>query len=133
MALALEDIEAIRSAIERDAEAVRSADWDTVTQLFTPDAIRFPPNHAPILGRIAMRAWLETFPPVRQFTITADEIVGCDDLAFVRGTYAMTIYPGSGAAPQVDRGHYLGLMRKQIDGSWLWSTDMAVSELPVQR
>jgi hypothetical protein len=24
----------------------------------------------------------------------------------------------------------MGLMRKQPDGSWLWTTDMAVSELP---
>jgi hypothetical protein len=31
-----------------------------------------------------------------------------------------------------DRGHYLGLLRKQADGSWLWSTDMAVSELPAR-
>jgi uncharacterized protein (TIGR02246 family) len=133
MPLTPEDIRAIRSVIERDAEAVRRADWDTVTRLFTPDAIRFPPNQPPILGRVAMRAWLETFPPLQQFTITAEEIVGCDDLAFVRGTYAMTMHPGSGTMLQVDRGHYLGLLRKQTDGSWLWSTDMAVSVLPVQR
>ena len=133
MPLAPEDIEAIRSAIERDEKAVRSADCDTVTRLFTPDAIRYPPNQLPILGRIAMRAWLETFPPMQQFTITADEIVGCDDLAFVRGSYAMTMHGDPGTAPQVDRGHYLGLMRRQTDGSWLWSTDMAVSELPVPR
>jgi ketosteroid isomerase-like protein len=80
-----------------------------------------------------MRAWLETFPPLQHFTITADEIVGCDDMAFVRGSYAMTLRPEPGAAPQVDRGHYLGLMRRQTNGSWLWSTDMAVSELPAQR
>lgn len=133
MPLAAEDMKAIRLAIERDAEAVRTADWDTVTRLFTPDAIRFPPNQAPILGRVAMLAWLEAFPSIQQFTITADEIVGCDDLAFVSGTYDMTVDGGPGTPPQVDRGHYLGLMRKQADGSWLWSTDMAVSELPAQR
>ena len=50
-----------------------------------------------------------------------------DSLAFVRGTYAMTI---GGPTPVTDRGNYMGLMRKQPDGSWLWATDMAVSELP---
>jgi hypothetical protein len=45
----------------------------------------------------------------------------------------MTLRSGQGTTPQVDRGHYLGLLRKQADGSWLWSTDMAVSELPIQR
>jgi hypothetical protein len=38
-----------------------------------------------------MRAWLETCPPFEEFAITADEIAGGDRLAFVRGTYAMTI------------------------------------------
>jgi hypothetical protein len=46
---------------------------------------------------------------------TADEIVGGDGLAFVRGTYAMTI---GGATSIADRVHYMGLMRKQPDGSW---------------
>ena len=72
MPLSPEDIEAIRGLVDRDAEAVRRADWDTVTRLFTADAIRFPPYHEPIRGRSAMRAWLETFPPLQQFAITAD-------------------------------------------------------------
>ena len=52
--------------------------------MFTADAICFSPHHAPIRGCAAMLAWLQTFPPIQEFNITADEIVGCDDLAFVR-------------------------------------------------
>ena len=106
---------------------MRRADWDAITRMFTVEAIRFPPHQPPIRGRAAMRAWLETFPPFEEFAITADEIVGGDGLAFVRGTYAMRI---GGPTPVTDRGNYMGLMRKQPDGSWLWTTDMAVSELP---
>ena len=51
----------------------------------------------------------------------------CGGPAFVRGTYAMTI---AGPTRTTDRGHYMGLIRQQPDGSWLWTTDMAVSELP---
>jgi hypothetical protein len=29
-----------------------------------------------------------------------------------------------------DRGNYMGLLRKQPDSSWLWTTDMISSELP---
>jgi len=47
------------------------ADWDAITDMFTEDAIRFPPNQQPIRGRVAMRAWLETFPPFEEFAITA--------------------------------------------------------------
>jgi ketosteroid isomerase-like protein len=128
MALTDSDLAAIRTAIEQDAAAVRRADWDTITSMFTADAIRFPPHQPPIRGRAAMRAWLETFPPIEEFAITADEIAGVDWLAFVRGTYAMTI---GGATPVSDRGNYMGLMRKQPDGAWLWTTDMIASELPL--
>ena len=127
MALTEHDLTTIRTAIEQDATAVRRADWDAITGMFTVDAIRFPPQHPPIHGRAAMRAWLETFPPIEAFVLTADEIVGGDGVAFVRGTYALSI---GGPAPVTDRGHYMGLLRKQPDGSWLWSTDMIASELP---
>src|SRR5262245_54237282 len=130
MALTEHDLAAIRAAIENDAAAVRRADWDTITRMFTADANRVPPHPPPIRGRAAMRAWLETFPPVEEFAITADEIVGGEGFAFVRGTYAMRI---GGQAPASDRGNYMGLMRKQPDGSWLWTTDMIASELPLQQ
>jgi len=133
MALTEQDIEAIRAVVEQDAEAVRRADWGAVTHMFTVDAVRFPPHQPPVRGRDAMRAWLETFPPIQQFSITADEIVGCSDLAFVRGTYVLTVAPKAGSAPQSDRGHYMGLLRKQADGSWRWTTDMVSSELPLPR
>lgn len=128
MALTEHDLAAIRAAIEKDEAAVRRADWDTITGMFTADAIRFPPHQPPIRGREAIRAWLKTFPPFEAFAITADEIVGGDGFAFVRGTYTMTI--GGGPTPVTDRGHYMGLMRRQPDGSWLWTTDMAVSAQP---
>ncbi len=58
-----------------------------------------------------MRAWLETFPPIERFSITADEILGCEDLAFVRGRYEVTIALDAGSTPATDRGHYMGLLR----------------------
>lgn len=130
MALTGQDVEAIRAVVEADANAVRRADWAAVARMFTVDAVRFPPHQPPVRGRDAIRAWLETFPPIEAFSITADEIVGCDDVAFVYGTYVITLAPGSGATPQTDRGHYMGMLRKQDDGSWLWAADMVSSELP---
>jgi ketosteroid isomerase-like protein len=130
MALREEDLAAIRGVIKRDADAVRRSDWDAAAQLFTADAIRFPPHQEPIRGRTAMLAFLRTFPPIREFDITADEIVGCDEIAFVRGRYMLTAASAPGSPPMIDRGNYMGLLRKQPDGSWLWTTDMIASELP---
>ena len=69
MALTEHDLAAIRAAIEKDAAAVRRADWDAITRMFTADAIRFPPHQPPIRGRAAMRAWLETFPLSRSLPL----------------------------------------------------------------
>ena len=132
MALREQDLAAIRKVIEQDAAAVRRADWDAAARMFTPDAIRFPPHQPPIRGRAAMLAWLQTFPPIQSFDITADEIVGCDDLAFVRGRYSLTAVGAPGSPLMTDRGNYMGLLRKQPDSSWLWTTDMIASELPAQ-
>ena len=51
----------------------------------------------------------------------------------VRGTYVVSVAPEDGAAPQTDRGPYMGRLRKQVAGSWLWTTDMISSELPLPR
>jgi uncharacterized protein (TIGR02246 family) len=129
MALSEADLAAIRGVIEQDAVAVRRSDWDAAAQLFTADAIRFPPHHEPIRGRAAMLAWLKTFPAIQEFSITADEIAGGDDVAFVRGRYVLTAAAPPGSPAMTDRGNYMGLLRKQADGSWLWTTDMIASEL----
>lgn len=128
MGLSEADLAAIHRVLERDADAVRRSDWETAASLFTADAVRFPPQQAAIRGRAAMLAWLATFPPTQEFAITADEIVGCDDAAFVRGRYTLTVR-GPGSTVTSDRGNYMGLLRKQPDGSWLWTTDMIASEL----
>ncbi len=133
MALSDADLATIRRVIEQDAAAVRQSDWLAAAHLFTTDAVRFPPHHPPIRGRAAMLAWLKTFPPIQEFDITADEIVGCDDIAFARGRYTLTAAATPGSPPITDRGNYMGLLRKQPDGSWLWTTDMIASELPPNR
>ena len=131
MALPDQDIDAIRRLVDQDADAVRRSDWDVVANLFTDDALRFPPHHAPVRGRAAIRAWLDTFPPIEEFAITADEILGCDDFAFVRGSYCIVARPPGGGERASDRGQYFGVVRRGADGSWRWAADMISSELPL--
>ena len=56
MPLKEQDIAAIRAVIEKDAEAMRRADWAAVIRMFTTDVVRFPPHQPPVRGREAMRA-----------------------------------------------------------------------------
>lgn len=130
MSLHADDESAIRDLVRRDADAVRRMDWPGVVACFTEDALRFPPHQSPIRGREAILAWLSATPPIEQFAITADDIGGDDDLAYVRGTYRITIRPIGAVEPITDRGNYIGIVRKQADGQWLWAIDMMASELP---
>ena len=53
-----------------------------------------------------------------------------DDLAYVLGTYTMTIVPPGAPGPIEDSGKYIEIRRRQPDGSWLISTDIFNSDLP---
>ena len=55
---------------------------------------------------------------------------GRDDLAYVVGTYTMTIVPPGAPGPINDSGKYVEIRRKQSDGSWLIAVDIFNSDLP---
>ena len=129
MSLTEQDRAAILAALDADVAAVRRGDWDAVTRMFTADAVRFPPHQAPLRGRDAIREWLGGMPAIVHFALTADEIDGGDGVAFVRGAYAITV-EGPDGTRQQDEGHYMGLVRRQPDGSWLWTSDMIASTRP---
>ena len=71
------------------------------------------------------------YPPITDVNLTIDEIDGNDKLAFVRGTYTMTIEPEGAAEPLQDRGKYVEIRRKQADGAWLIAVDIFNSDLPI--
>ena len=66
-----------------------------------------------------------------QFTIPPTEIDGRGDLAYVRGTYAMTIMPEGAPEPIREIGKYVVILQKQPDGSWLVVVDIWNSDLPL--
>ena len=124
--------EADRAAIEATSQAfltaARAADWTAVAATYTEDAVLMPPNAPAVAGRSAIQAFFESLPPVTQFDLTSLEIEGRDDLAYVRGTYEMTM-SGAGGLPVVDSGKYLEIRRRQADGSWLLHRDVFNSDL----
>jgi ketosteroid isomerase-like protein len=92
---------------------------------YTETATLMPPNHAPVKGRAAIRAFIKEFPPLKHFTASAIEIEGRGDLAYVRGSYQMTFESGA-----TDFGKFLEIRRHQSDGRWLTTLDMFNSDMP---
>lgn len=119
-ALTDEDVTAIRANIDAYVKALIASDWDAWGKTLLPDVVVMPPNHAPLVGRDAAVAYIKTFPKVTALTPSPDEVTGEADLAYVRGTYALSMILPNGSSAN-DSGSVLGIHRRQSDGTWLFS------------
>ena len=124
-----------RAAIERVADSQQvlfnTGKFDEAVALtFAEDAVSLPPNAPAVVGRPAIQAYMKTFPPFRDFSMTPRMIDGRGDLAVVRGNYAMTLSVPGSPAGQKDVGKYLEIWKKQPDGGWKVIRDAFSSDLP---
>jgi ketosteroid isomerase-like protein len=119
-ALGNDDVTAIRANIDAYVKALLASDWDAWGKTLMPDAVVMPPNHAPLMGRDAAVGYIKTFPKLTALTPQPDEVTGQGDLAYVRGTYVLSmIFPNGSSAS--DSGSVLSIHRRQSDGTWLFS------------
>ncbi len=126
--LSEEDIAGIEAATQAWLEAVNAGDWAALGATYTEDAVLLPPNEPVVQGRSDIQAWFEAFPPVSDINLETEEIEGLGDVAFVRGSYTLTITP-EGMDAVTDTGKFLDVRRKQADGSWLIYRDIFSSNL----
>ena len=124
------DVARITEVTETFAKSVLNKNWDAVASLYVDDAVFNPPNQPTVKGRAAINEWFRNFPPLTAFKTRNVTVEGRDDLAYVLGTYSMTIVPPGAPGPVNDSGNYVEIRRKQADGSWLIAVDMFNSELP---
>ncbi|MEX0692135.1 MAG: nuclear transport factor 2 family protein [Gemmatimonadales bacterium] len=121
------DHAAIREVHVRFTRYALAGQADSLGLLYTEDAVVMPPNMPAATGRAAIVEFNRTFPPVSSVELTIDDVSGYGDLAYVRGTYRVTIaVEGS----PVDTGKYIEIRRRQADGTWLMAVDMFNSNLP---
>lgn len=125
------DKAAIRAESDSFVANARSRRDSASASAYTESAIVMPPNEGPVEGRAAIRAWFEHFPAMSEFTLSPVDMDGRGDLAYVRGTYALTLAAASGHPPLPDHGKYLEIRRRQADGRWLIAVDIFNSDVPI--
>ena len=123
-----DDVSAIRRTLDAFPKHFVSRDFDVLAAMYATDAVLMPPNHPAVQGRDAIKQFLGGFPRISQMEVGVAEIEGRGDLAYVRGTYTMTLHPDGAPEPVEDAGKYLEIRRKQSDGSWLYVADMFNSD-----
>jgi ketosteroid isomerase-like protein len=123
------DMRTINETTQAFAKATLAKDWATVASGYLDDAVVNPPNEPAVKGRAAIRAWFEKFPPLTDLKFNAVTVDGRGDLAYVVGTYTMTLMPPGAPGPIKDSGKYVEIRRRQPDGRWLLAVDMFSSDL----
>jgi uncharacterized protein (TIGR02246 family) len=125
------DKTAIRANTDSFVASTKVRRDSATAALFTENATFMPPNGGIVEGRAAIRAWLEQFPPMSDFSLTPIEVDGRGDLAYERGTFALTIAAANNSPAMSDHGKYLVIKRRQPDGRWLTAVDIFNSDVPV--
>ncbi len=91
-----------------------------------PDATIYREGADPFSGREAI---LGLFPPDAAGELTWEptraEVAASGDLGYTLGTYEFTA-AGADGEPQVSRGYYVTIWRRQPDGRWRWVFDSGV-------
>ncbi len=124
------DIAAISAVTDEFRQNVLAGNFAGVAALYTEDGMLLPPNAPAVTGRPAIQQYLESFPPVTNFNFTIAEVAGVGDMAWVRGSYTMTLAP-PGADPMTDSGKFIEIRERQADGRWLLTRDIFNSDLPL--
>jgi len=101
---------------------------------YQDDAIRLQPNGLPVRGKEEIVKWTNNnFANYTQTDILlgVDEVLSSGDLAVARGTYTGTSAPRASDLPaNSDPTKWVGVYKRQPDGSWKCAFDIWNSDAP---
>ncbi|MFN2563454.1 MAG: DUF4440 domain-containing protein [Gemmatimonadaceae bacterium] len=130
------NIGAVREAIEasnsRYADALKRGDTTTLAGTYTDDAIVMMANMERWRGPEGVRRGFAGFlsqMAVKDAKFTTEDVMLGGDLAVETGNYELTFQPKSGGEIK-DKGKYVGVWKRQSDGSWKMIRDIANSDMP---
>ena len=128
-----DDRAAITSATTALLEAVNRGDVEGVLSVWAEDGEMLPPDHWPVRGLAALRAYFQSLfgRAMFQFTFPEQRLEILGDVGLERVSYTSQVWL-AGSAPLSGSGKGLHVYRRQADGTWklaydIWNSD-GVSE-----
>jgi uncharacterized protein (TIGR02246 family) len=121
---------AVRAADSAFAAAAAAHDLDGSVASLTSDAIMFPPDQPPVVGRAAIREYMRESFATPHFSIswTTDTVVvsAGGDMAYSFARSRYTFPARSGTADAVDTAYAKGVSvwRRESDGRWRTTADI---------
>lgn len=126
------DISAERTRLlNRDAQWATAAsegrDIERILSFWTDDAVVMPPNLPAVVGKAALRAYVEVSLQIPGFRIswTSSDVVFSEDqkLAYMFSDNAVTMN-GPDGAPKTTEGRAVTIWRRDTDGEWRCALDI---------
>jgi uncharacterized protein (TIGR02246 family) len=124
--------------LKRDAEWAAAAsegrDIERVLSYWTEDAVVLPPGMPPVIGKAALRDYVQASMQIPGFQIswTSTEVTFSPDrnLAYMFSQNAVTMN-GPDGTPATAKGRAITIWRRESDGEWrcavdIWNAEPAV-------
>jgi uncharacterized protein (TIGR02246 family) len=111
-------------------DAVAKQDAAGCAAVYTPDASILPPNGPRMSGRAAIEAFWQGIldAGLRDARLETVSLEMHGDTAIELGTYVLNIAAPTGS-PVEDRGKFVVIWKRDIDGVWRWAVDIFNSDL----
>ena len=130
-----EDVEAIKRVNVDLMNAFNSGDVEAAVALVMDDAADLPPNRPAIMGKEAIRDFLQS--DLDRFAMHFDddvvEVEVDGDLAVMWSSYRVTLTPRDDGEPIESEGKWIKVLKRQSDGSWKFSRNIWNSDKPPQQ
>jgi ketosteroid isomerase-like protein len=120
-----------QALLKRDAEwaalAKEGRDVDRILSYWTDDAVVLPPGLPPVVGKSALREYVEGSLRIPGFSITwssSDVTLSPDgSLAYMLGDNVVSM-DGPDGASHGSKGRAVTIWRKEADGQWRCAVDL---------
>jgi ketosteroid isomerase-like protein len=128
------DEAAVQLADAQWSIAASRNDLDGVVSFYADDAVLLPPNAPLAADKKSIReSWAPFMLPGTSTTwkATKVEVAKSGELAYVYGTYHMTVKDAKGGPTFEDNGKIVEIWKKQADGKWKCAVDTYNSDTPL--
>jgi ketosteroid isomerase-like protein len=115
---------AIAQVWARYETARNQQDLEAWLALWDDNAVKLPPDRAPVAGKEAMRASIAWGPEDTVLDIRPLETEVFGIWAYSRGSYAVDVMDHRGSVVDHVEGKFLSVFKQQPDGSWLLYRDI---------
>jgi len=123
--------------LKRDAEwaaaASKGRDVERILSYWSDDAVVLPPGLPPIIGKTALRQYVETSMQIPGFHIswTSTDVIFSPDrnLAYMFSHNTVTMN-GADGKPATTKGRAVTIWRRESDGEWRCAVDIWNAEPP---